>query len=97
MYDYPVILRSDTDGFVRLTVPDIPETETYGENEAEAMSRASAAIEAGLMIYIANRWPIPVPSQPSAHQRTVSLCPGTQAQLSQYMANWPPNDRSRNV
>ena len=86
MYEYPVVLQPDDNGTVLLTVPDVPETATFGDDEDEALTRAVDAIETALMMYMSDRQRIPVPSKPKRAQKTVKLPALTQAKLSLYSA-----------
>lgn len=70
MLDYPVILTPD-EGTILVTFPDVPEAITFGMDEEEALLYAVEALETGLSFYVEARKPIPLPSKPSAGQKTV--------------------------
>jgi antitoxin HicB len=62
MFRYPVELTSDDNDTILVTFPDVPEAASFGENEEDALARASDALEAALNGYITDRRPIPTPS-----------------------------------
>ena len=59
---YAVTLLPDDNGTVLVAVPDLPEVHTFGEDRADALSRAVDAIETALMGRIAAHEDIPPPS-----------------------------------
>lgn len=59
---YPVKLRPDTNGTLLVEFRDVPEAHTFGEDRAEALARASDALETALMGYIEDQRPIPKPA-----------------------------------
>jgi antitoxin HicB len=58
---YTVILTPDDNGTLLVTVPDLPEAVTFGEDRAEALARAADAIESALMGAMADREDIAAP------------------------------------
>ncbi len=60
---YPVVLEPDRNNTTLVTFPDVPEAVTFGNDEADALSRAAGALESALMFYIADRRPTPLPSR----------------------------------
>lgn len=56
---YTVKLTKDDNGTILVTVPDIPEAITFGEDREDALARASDAIETAIMGMIAAREDIP--------------------------------------
>jgi antitoxin HicB len=64
MLDYPVILTPAEEGGFIVTFPDVPEAITQGEDEEGALLRAVDALETALSLYVDNRHPLPVPSDP---------------------------------
>jgi antitoxin HicB len=58
---YAVTLTPDDNGTVLLTVPDIPEAVTFGEDREDALARGVDAIETALVGFIEAHEPIPVP------------------------------------
>ena len=70
MFDYPVTLTSDN-GTVLVTFIDVPEAITFGRDKDEALLNAVDALETGLSFYVDARKPLPIPSKPTARQKTV--------------------------
>jgi len=58
---YAVTLVPDDNNTVLVTVPDIPEAITFGEDREDALTRAIDAIETAVMGRIADREDIPAP------------------------------------
>jgi antitoxin HicB len=58
---YAVNLTPDDNGTILVTVPDIPEAVTFGDDEDDALARAADAIETALIGAIDAREPIPMP------------------------------------
>ncbi|MGZ8289407.1 MAG: type II toxin-antitoxin system HicB family antitoxin [Telluria sp.] len=73
MLAYPVALTKDTNGTFLVEVPDLPEANSVGDDEDEALLNAVDAIETALEIYFDERRPIPLPSKARKGQATVSL------------------------
>jgi antitoxin HicB len=46
MLQYPVKLEPDTNGTMRVSFPDFPEVNTFGDDEDDAMARAVDALGA---------------------------------------------------
>lgn len=63
---YAVTLTKDDNGTLLITVPDIPEAITFGEDRADALARAVDAIETAIMGRIAAREDIPAPKAKGA-------------------------------
>ncbi len=61
---YAVTLTPDDNGTLLVTAPDIPEATTFGENRADALTRAVDAIETAIIGRIAAREDVPRPSAP---------------------------------
>jgi antitoxin HicB len=59
---YGVVLTPDDNDTVLVTVPDLPDATTFGEDREEALARAADAIETALMGRMADRDVIPDPS-----------------------------------
>jgi antitoxin HicB len=85
MFDYPVTLTPD-DGTVLVTFADVPEAITFGADEDEALLQAIDALETGLSFYVDSRKPLPVPSAPTAKQKTVRPSALECAKLGVYQA-----------
>jgi antitoxin HicB len=62
MVRYPVVLEPDDNGTVMVTFPDFPEAQTFGEDEADALARASDALATIVDGYIRARRTLPKPS-----------------------------------
>jgi antitoxin HicB len=58
---YVVSLTTDDNGTVLVTVPDLPDAVTFGEDRDDALARAVDAIESALMGRMAAREQIPSP------------------------------------
>ncbi len=63
---YTVTLTPDDNGTLLVTVPDIPQAVTFGEDREDALTRAVDAIETALMGFIDAREPIPAPKAKGA-------------------------------
>lgn len=73
MLIYPVTLTPDTNGTFLVGFPDIPEANSVGENENDALLNAVDALETALTIYFEERRPVPMPSNVSDVQYSVTL------------------------
>lgn len=58
---YAIVLTPDDNDTVMVTVPDLPEAITFGDDRADAIARAGDAIETALMARVEAREPIPNP------------------------------------
>jgi antitoxin HicB len=72
---YPVILERDTNNTIRVEFPDVPEANTFGEDEDEALS-----------IYIDDRRDIPKPSPVKKRGKFVIVPALSEAKLALYSA-----------
>jgi antitoxin HicB len=81
MVRYPVALEPDDNGTVMVTFPDFPEAQTFGEDEADALVRASDALATIVDGYIRARRPLPTPSQSSGHAAELSPLMSTKVEL----------------
>ena len=61
MLSYPILLEPD-DGAVLATSPDFPELTTFGDDRAEALTRAVDALEEAIAARIHRGLDIPAPS-----------------------------------
>jgi antitoxin HicB len=59
---YPVVLIPDDNGTVRVEFPDVPEANTFGKGEADALSHARDALETALEFYLERDIDLPKPS-----------------------------------
>lgn len=73
MLVYPVTLIRDSNGSFLVQVPDLPEANSVGDDEDEALMNAVDAIETALDIYFDERRPVPLPSKARKGQPTVAL------------------------
>lgn len=73
MLNYPVTLTKDSNGTYLVEVTDLPEANSVGDDEDEALLNTVEAIETALEIYFDERRPVPVPSKPRRGQSTVAL------------------------
>lgn len=83
---YPVKLARDTNDTILVTFPDVPEAITFGDDEQEALLRASDALEAALAMYVDDRRDIPEPSAVKRGMRAVSLPALSEAKINLYRA-----------
>jgi antitoxin HicB len=67
--DYPVTLERDDNETVLVSFPDFPEAHTFGDDEADAMRHAQAALATAIDAYIKDRRDIPLPSAVIARHR----------------------------
>ena len=81
MAGYPVVLEPDDNGTVMVTFPDFPEAQTFGEDEADALARASDALATIVDGYIRARRPLPTPSATSSHTAELSPLMNTKVEL----------------
>ena len=86
MLRYPVKLTPDDNGTILVTVPDLPEVATFGEDTRDALVRAGDAIATALQGRIAARERIPAPSVTRRGQRMVALPAIIAAKLELYRA-----------
>jgi antitoxin HicB len=81
---YAVELTPDDNGTLLVTVPDLPEAITFGEDRGEALARAVDAIESALMGAMAARETIAEPKARGAD--TVTLPALASAKVALYRA-----------
>jgi antitoxin HicB len=82
MLRYPVTLKRDTNGTMRVEFPDVPEANTFGEDADEALIEAVDALESALSMYIEDRRDIPKPSPVKPRGKAVILPALTEAKLA---------------
>ncbi len=73
MLIYPVTLTPDDNGTLLVGFPDIPEANSVGDDEQEALLNAEDALEVALEIYFDEKRPIPMPSKTKKGQPAVTL------------------------
>lgn len=83
MMQYPVSLAREGSKTL-VSFPDFQNVHTYGDDEAEALTRAVDALETYLMSMIEDREPIPEPRRPKRRQRLITLPALTEAKLELY-------------
>ena len=83
--DYPLVIEPDDNETLLVTCPDLPEVSTFGEDEEDALRRASEAIEEALAARMVRRESIPPPS-PLCGRKAASLPPLTAAKVGLYQA-----------
>ncbi len=74
---YPIELTPDDNGMLRVAFPDVPEANSFGEDEADARRHAVDALETALAAYILARRPIPDPSPPRGRPKVSPSLLGT--------------------
>lgn len=70
MRGYPIELVPDDNGTLRVVFPDVPEANSFGEDEEDAKRHAVDALETALAAYMTAQRPIPEPS-PARDRPTV--------------------------
>jgi antitoxin HicB len=73
MLVFPVTLTPDTNGTFLVGFVDLPEANSVGEDEDEALLNAVDALETALEIYFNDRRPVPLPSKVRKGQHPVPL------------------------
>ena len=86
MLRYPIKLARDDNRTLLVTAPDFPEVTTFGEDEADALTRAADAIATAIQGRITERQDVPAPSAPRRRQPTVTLSALVWAKLELYRA-----------
>jgi antitoxin HicB len=81
---YAVSLVPDDNGTILVTVPDIPEAVTFGEDREDALARAVDAIETAIMGFLSAREDVPAPKVEG--QDYVSLPALSMAKIELYRA-----------
>ena len=81
---YAVTLTPDENGTLLVTVPDLPEALTFGEDRTDALVRAVDAIETALMAAMAAREDIAEPKASGTEQVTLPAL--TSAKIALYQA-----------
>jgi len=82
MLRYPVTLKRDTNGTMRVEFPDVPEANTFGEDADEALIEAVDALESALSMYVEDRRDVPKPSPVKPRGKAVILPALTEAKLA---------------
>lgn len=82
MYDYAIRFESDTAPGLAVFCRDLPELNSYGEDEQHALAEAVDAIETTLSIYVDQRRPIPTASPAQPGEKVVHLSAVTVAKIA---------------
>ncbi|MGX5217822.1 type II toxin-antitoxin system HicB family antitoxin [Pseudomonas segetis] len=85
MFDYPVTVHQD-DGCVWISSDDVPELNSAGDNEAEALLDAVDGLESALSLYVDQRRLIPQASPAQPGQPVVRLPALTAAKVALWNA-----------
>lgn len=72
MFDFPVTVHHEA-GSVWISCDDVPELNSAGDNEDEALLDAVDGLESALSLYMDQRRPIPLPSSAKPGQPVVRL------------------------
>ncbi len=83
---YSVVLEPASNGTIVATFPNVPEAQTVGIDEAQALERAPDALETALAIYLDEGRELPRPSRPRTGRRPVALRPMAAAKLAIHQA-----------
>lgn len=81
MYDYAIRFEKDSAPGLAVFCRDLPELNSYGDDEAHALSEALDAIETTLSIYVDQRRTIPAASPPEAGEHLIRLPAVTVAKI----------------
>ncbi|MGD0564331.1 MAG: type II toxin-antitoxin system HicB family antitoxin [Roseiarcus sp.] len=82
---YAVNLSPDDNGTILVTVPDIPEAITFGEDRDDALARAVDAIETAIMAAMAAREDVPSPKALGAEYVTLPALSAAKIELYRAM------------
>lgn len=82
-YAYPAKLEALDDGSVMVSLPDVPECLTYGEDREEAIHHAEDALQLALGLYVEAGKDLPPPSAARGRPR-VAPSPLVQLKLAIY-------------
>ena len=81
MYDYAIRFEKDSVPGLAVYCRDLPELNSFGEDEQHAAIEAVDAIETTLSIYVDQRRPIPQASAPQQGERIIHLPAVTVAKI----------------
>lgn len=85
MWEYTIKLTKDDNGTLLVTCPDLPEVTTFGKSVKAALNHARNAIEEAIAARMADREPIPNPSEAKGRYR-VALSSQAVAKIMLYRA-----------
>jgi antitoxin HicB len=97
MLRYPVKLVPDDNGTMRVEARDLPEVNTFGDDEADALHHAVDAIATALQGRISNRQKLPDPSGAKRGERLVTLPAIVAAKLALYRTMMETNTRKADL
>ena len=86
MLRYRIRLTKDDNGTFLVSVPDVPEVQTYGETKDEAKAHAVDAILTAFDAYMKGKRPIPQPSSVQHARAYVEIPPLDVAKIELYRA-----------
>jgi antitoxin HicB len=81
MYSFAIRFEKDTAPGLAVFCRDLPELNSYGDDEQHAVSQAIDAIETTLSIYVDQRRPIPQASAPQQGEQVIHLPAVTVAKI----------------
>ena len=73
MLNYAYKVKTDTNGALLVTFPDIPEAATSVHRESKLPHLALEALESALEFYFEDGRPVPMPSSPKRGQQSATL------------------------
>ena len=82
---YAVKLAPDDNGTILVTVPDIPEAVTFGEDREDALARAVDAIESAIIGLMAAREDVPQPTATGRDHVTLPALSSAKVELYRAM------------
>lgn len=86
MYDYAIRFERDDSPGLAVFCRDLPQFNSYGDDEQHALREAVDGIETTLSIYVDERRAIPAASAPEAGERVVHLPAVTVAKIALWNA-----------
>lgn len=86
MYDFAIRFEQDTAPGVAVFCRDLPELNSFGDDQAHALGQAVDAIETTLSLYVDQRRAIPQASAPQAGEQVVHLPAVTVAKIALWNA-----------
>ncbi|TLX65067.1 type II toxin-antitoxin system HicB family antitoxin [Stutzerimonas nosocomialis] len=81
MYDYAVRFEPQDGAGIAVFCRDLPELNSYGDDEAHALAEAVDAIETTLSLYVDQRRAIPAASAPQPGEHVIALPAVTVAKI----------------
>jgi antitoxin HicB len=81
MLTYPVKLAPYTNGVLQAAFPDVPGAHAEGKNKEDALMNALEALEAVFQSYVEDGISLPLPSQRTTGQASLTLSPLSTAKV----------------